>query len=91
MIELLKGFLGKNTDPYSRISSAVISIAILFLIFSNTLQKFNIYLFLFLGFHLLNHLVSGLNDSKKYVCYKCGKSLLIESYSFKKHKCKNKY
>jgi hypothetical protein len=88
MISEFKGLIGRNTTPTARISSAVISLVILYLIYKNVFPQFNLILFLFLGFHLINQLISSLIENQKYACCKCGKTLKIGSYNFEKHKCK---
>lgn len=86
--DLLKGLAGRNTTPSARISSAVISLIILFIIYTNLFSQFNLFLFLFLGFHLINQLVSSLTENQKYACPKCGKTLKVIAPKFEKHKCK---
>lgn len=91
MIFGLEGLVGKNTKPASRISSALVSLIILFLIYQNVVpEQYNYILFVFLGWHLSNQLLASLTESHKYACHKCGKPLKIISYNFEKHTCSKK-
>lgn len=83
----LKGVVGKNTTPAARISSAVISLVMLYLIHQNTFPELNLGLFLFLSFHLISQLISGLIENQKYACHKCGKTLKVVGHKFEEHEC----
>lgn len=78
--------IGKTTTPASRITSAIVSIITLVLIYFKVIpNQLIIGAFLFLGFHLINHIYAGISDLKVHVCHKCGK-ILTPNISYK-HKC----
>ncbi len=88
MIFGLEGLVGTNTTPTSRITSAIISLIILLLIYQKIFVDYEYILFLILAWHLVNQLIASLIESKKYACHKCGKTLKVIGHKFEPHKCK---
>ena len=86
-MEILGGFVGKNTTPYAKVTSGITSIALLGLIYFNLFSQWNIAFYGFLAFHLIGQISSALIDSRKFVCSKCGQVLVVSSHNFAKHKC----
>ena len=83
-------FIGKNTTPASKITSAIVSIIVLAIIYFQLIpSKYIFYAYLFLAFHIINHLYAGILELKVHVCYKCGKKL-EPIIKYEKHICKKK-
>src|SRR3989338_8643684 len=87
MIEYFKGLVGPNTSPAAKITSAIISMTVLALIYFNFLSQYMNLLFGFLVFHLFNHLYSAIEENRTPYCYKCGVALKKTGFKFEKHKC----
>lgn len=84
----LKDIFGQRTTPSARITSAIVSILTLSLLFFGIIkEEWKIYAYGFLGFHLVNHLIAGFGDLKIYTCPYCGLKLEYET-KLKKHTCK---
>ncbi|MBR9701309.1 hypothetical protein GOV13_00115 [Candidatus Pacearchaeota archaeon] len=58
----LKDFLGVKTVGAARVTSAVVSLFVLYFIYQNVFPKYEIFLYLFLAWHILNHLYTGLSE-----------------------------
>ena len=86
----IANLFGRNTTPSARITSAIVSILTLALIFFGSIKmEWLIYAYAFLGLHLFNHLYTGVDDLKIPTCPDCGMKLEYEK-KIKKHKCKKK-
>jgi len=81
------GLVGINTTSYAKVTSAIISLILLFILVFDYLPTFNLYLYSFLALHLIGHLSCSLLESHQFACPKCGEVLQICGFRFKKHKC----
>lgn len=62
MMVNLRDFLGVKTVGATRVTSAVVSLFVLYFIYQNVFLKYEIVLYLFLAWHIINHLYTGLSE-----------------------------
>lgn len=64
---------GKKTNPASKITSSIVSLGILFLLYLNVFPEYEIWLYLFLTLHILNHIYLAIVEIQEGPCPKCSK------------------
>lgn len=64
---------GKKTNPAGKITSAIVSLGTLLLLYMNIVPKYEIWLYLFLVLHILNYIYLAIVEIQEIPCPSCSK------------------
>ena len=64
---------GKKTNPAGKITSSIVSLGTLLLLYMNVLPKHEIFLYLLLVWHLFNHIYLAIVEIQERPCPNCSK------------------